>query len=85
MPRRFFGTVPVGVFEFKNFAKGTNEIAKMLADLDAITIVGGGDSLSAINSLKLGDKFSHLSTGGGASLEYIEHSTLPAIEILSNK
>ncbi|MBI5346963.1 MAG: phosphoglycerate kinase [Chlamydiae bacterium] len=81
-----FWNGPLGVFEFPNFSKGTNEIAKTLADLtEAITIVGGGDSLAAINNLKIGNKFSHLSTGGGASLEYIEFGHLPGIDALSNK
>ncbi|NGX41201.1 MAG: Bifunctional PGK/TIM [Candidatus Anoxychlamydiales bacterium] len=76
---------PLGVFEFDNFAKGTNEIAKAISKINCISIVGGGDSIAAINKLGLGDKFSHLSTGGGASLEYIELGTLPGIEALSDK
>jgi phosphoglycerate kinase len=80
-----FWNGPLGVFEFSNFANGTNQIALDLAEADCITIVGGGDSLSAINKLNLKNKFSHLSTGGGASLEYIEYGSLPAIEALSDK
>ncbi len=76
---------PLGVFEFDNFATGTNEIAKKIAKIDCISIVGGGDSIAAINKLGIADKFSHISTGGGASLEYIEFGTLPGIEALSNK
>ncbi|NGX51812.1 MAG: Bifunctional PGK/TIM [Candidatus Anoxychlamydiales bacterium] len=76
---------PLGVFEFSNFAKGTNEIAKVVSKINCISIVGGGDSIAAINKLGLSDKFSHLSTGGGASLEYIELGSLPGIEALSNK
>jgi len=76
---------PLGVFEFDNFAKGTNEIAKAISKIDCISIVGGGDSIAAINKLGLEDKFSHLSTGGGASLEYIELGSLPGIEALNNK
>ena len=76
---------PLGVFEIENFSKGTNEIAKIISKIDCISIIGGGDSIAAINKLKLNNKFSHISTGGGASLEFIENKTLPAIEVLSNK
>ncbi|NGX62945.1 MAG: Bifunctional PGK/TIM [Candidatus Anoxychlamydiales bacterium] len=76
---------PLGVFEFENFAKGTNEIAKIISKIDCVSIIGGGDSIAAINKLGIADKFSHLSTGGGASLEYIEFGTLPGIEALSDK
>lgn len=73
---------PMGLFENPNFAKGTLGIAKTLANLDAFTLVGGGDSVSAVNSSGLADKMSHISTGGGASLEYIENGTLPGVQAL---
>jgi phosphoglycerate kinase len=75
---------PVGVFEKPNFAKGTFAIAEMIADSDAISIVGGGDSVSAINQSGVADEISHISTGGGASLEYIEFGSLPGIDALTN-
>lgn len=82
--KTIFWNGPLGVFEMENFSKGTQEIAKTLAKSSAITIAGGGDSISAINKLHLKDKFTHISTGGGASLEFIEKETLPGIEALTD-
>lgn len=76
---------PMGVFELQNFAVGTNEIAKVLGTLDAVTIIGGGDSAAAIEKGGFADNMTHISTGGGASLEFLEGKVLPGIACLLDK
>jgi len=82
--RTIFWNGPMGIFEIEEFAKGTIGIARAIAESGAVSIVGGGDSVAAVKKAGVKDKISHLSTGGGASLEYIAYETLPGITALEN-
>jgi phosphoglycerate kinase len=83
--KTIFWNGPMGVFEIEQFASGTINVAKAVAGSDAVSIIGGGDSVAAVLKIGVSEKISHISTGGGASLEYIANETLPGLEALTEK
>lgn len=83
--KTIFWNGPMGVFEVDRFSTGTKAVAQMLSKSTAVTIVGGGDSVAAVKMAGVEDRMSHVSTGGGATLEFIEFGTLPGLEVLTSK
>ncbi|MCM8818492.1 MAG: phosphoglycerate kinase [Candidatus Omnitrophica bacterium] len=83
--KTIFWNGPMGIYEIEKFAKGTIEIAKAIGRTDAFSVIGGGDSVAAVNKAGVADKISHICTGGGASLEFLERGTLPGLEVLKEE
>jgi phosphoglycerate kinase len=83
--KTIFWNGPMGVFEIDAFAKGTEGVARAVAESNATSVIGGGDSVAAVTKLGLEDRMSHISTGGGASLEYVEGKELPGVAALPEK